>query len=48
MGKNKLMQVALGKTEEEEYKPDVHKVSANLRGTCGLFFTNESEAAVTK
>eukprot|EP01116_Phalansterium_solitarium_P018183 TRINITY_DN4720_c0_g3_i4.p2 TRINITY_DN4720_c0_g3~~TRINITY_DN4720_c0_g3_i4.p2 ORF type:complete len:233 (-),score=108.43 TRINITY_DN4720_c0_g3_i4:573-1235(-) len=48
MGKNKVMQVALGRTPEEEYKPKLHLVSDNVVGICGLFFTNEPEDKVLR
>jgi mRNA turnover protein 4 len=41
IGKNKVMQVALGKNEEEEHKVNAHKLSSFLKNNCGLFFTNE-------
>jgi len=47
-GKNKVMQIALGKTEEDEYKEKLHLLSENIVGNCGLFFTNESEEKVHK
>lgn len=49
-GKSKLMQVALGRSREEEYKKNLAQVSqqldvANRRGktTVGLLFTNDTE-----
>ncbi|XP_023325449.1 mRNA turnover protein 4 homolog [Eurytemora carolleeae] len=41
IGKNRVVAKALGKTEEEEYNENLHKVSTLLRGECGLLFTNE-------
>jgi mRNA turnover protein 4 len=41
IGKNKVMTVALGRTEEEEPKPNSHKLSKYLKGNSGLFFSNE-------
>lgn len=41
VGKNKVLQVALGKSEEEEQKPNSFKLSPYLKGNCGLFFSNE-------
>jgi len=41
IGKNRVIAKALGKTEEEEYNENLHKVSFLLRGQCGLLFTNE-------
>eukprot|EP01132_Coremiostelium_polycephalum_P005424 gene5424-6766_t len=45
-GKNKVMSVGLGKSEEDEMKPNLHKVSENLEGECALFFTNEPKDSV--
>ena len=42
IGKNKLLQVALFKSEEDQPKLNSHKLSAYLKGNCGLFFTNEN------
>jgi len=39
-GKNKLTQVALGKSDENEYKTGIHKISQQLIGEVGLLFTN--------
>jgi len=39
-GKNKLMQIALGRDAETEYKTGLSTMAASLVGTCGLFFTN--------
>lgn len=45
-GKNKVMQLALGKTPEEEQKENLHLVTQCLVGNCCLFFTNEEEGKV--
>lgn len=42
MGSNKLLQVALGKTEADEYRTNLHYLSEHLRGSVGLFFTSLS------
>jgi len=39
-GKNKLMQIALGRDPESEYKAGLAEMSESLVGTCGLFFTD--------
>lgn len=39
-GKNRLMQIALGRDAESEYKTGLAEMSATLVGTCGLFFTS--------
>lgn len=41
LGKNKVMAVALGRTEEESYKPNIWMLAQQLKGQCCLFFTNE-------
>jgi len=46
MGKNKVMQLALGKDKENELKDNLRLVSANITGNCGLLFTNEPESTV--
>jgi len=48
MGKNTVMQVALGKTEEEAYKPNMHLLAENLRGNSGLFFSNKEPESIIK
>jgi mRNA turnover protein 4 len=40
IGKNKVLQVALGRTEEDSYKLNSYHLSEYLKGNCGLFFTN--------
>merc|ERR1711935_1031204 len=45
-GKNKLTQVALGKSDENEYKTGIHKISQQLIGEVGLLFTNRPAAQV--
>lgn len=45
-GKNRVMQLALGKSEADEAEPDLHKLAARLRGQCGLLFTHKSEEDV--
>jgi mRNA turnover protein 4 len=40
MGSNKVLQVALGKTEADEQRDNLHKVSAFVKGHSGLVFTN--------
>jgi len=46
-GKNKVMMLALGRTPEEEYRPNLHKLTRHLQGQTGLLFTNAGEAEVT-
>eukprot|EP00668_Euglena_longa_P028835 GGOE01036163.1.p1 GENE.GGOE01036163.1~~GGOE01036163.1.p1 ORF type:complete len:236 (-),score=94.50 GGOE01036163.1:378-1055(-) len=45
-GKNKVMQVALGRNAEESYAENTYKLSMFLRGFCGLFFTNRDKREV--
>ena len=47
-GKNKVMSLALGRTTEDEYKDNLHKLSKHLRGQTGLLFTNKSKEEVLK
>lgn len=40
IGKNKVLQVALGRNEEESYKPNSYQLSKFLSNSCGLFFSD--------
>ncbi|KAK3087433.1 hypothetical protein FSP39_005866 [Pinctada imbricata] len=42
------MCLALGRTDGEEYKDNLHKLSSQLRGQTGLLFTNKSKEEVLK
>lgn len=42
-GKNRIMQLGLGKSEDDEVESDIHKLSKRLRGQCGLLFTVRGE-----
>ena len=42
MGKNKLLQIGLGRNEEEAFDTNLHKVSELLVGQRGILFTNSS------
>lgn len=46
LGKNKVMQVALGRSKEEEYADDLARLSRDISGNTGLLFTNQSRADV--
>jgi len=46
MGKNKVMQIALGRDKENEFKDNLRLLSANITGNCGLLFTNEPDSTV--
>lgn len=48
LGKNKVMQVALGKTQEDEYRPGLSKLAKHIKGQCGLLLTNKSLSDVIK
>ncbi|XP_075997593.1 mRNA turnover protein 4 homolog [Genypterus blacodes] len=45
-GKNKVMMIALGRRETDEYKDNLHKVSKHLRGEVGVLFTNKTKDEV--
>ncbi|KAK3741821.1 hypothetical protein RRG08_018521 [Elysia crispata] len=45
-GKNRVMQLALGRTDEEEYRENLHKLTRHLQGQTGLLFTNATEKEV--
>ncbi|CAD5114481.1 DgyrCDS3607 [Dimorphilus gyrociliatus] len=47
-GKNKVMSIALGRVQEEAYKPNVHLISKRLKGQTGLLFTNKTKEDVLK
>ncbi|KAG8234921.1 hypothetical protein J437_LFUL015329 [Ladona fulva] len=47
-GKNKVMAVGLGRTPEEEVQKNIHKLAAQLKGQCGLLFTNKKKEEVVK
>eukprot|EP00611_Tribonema_gayanum_P000818 TRINITY_DN1060_c0_g1_i2.p1 TRINITY_DN1060_c0_g1~~TRINITY_DN1060_c0_g1_i2.p1 ORF type:complete len:244 (-),score=72.82 TRINITY_DN1060_c0_g1_i2:27-758(-) len=46
MGKNTIMQRALGTSVEDEYSDNLRQVSRHIRGQCGLLVTNRSQEAV--
>src|SRR5690349_18639859 len=48
LGKNKVMKVALGRTEAEEYADNLSKISRDLNGNVGLLFTDKTEDEVTE
>lgn len=45
-GKNKVMALALGTTQENEVAEGSHKLAAAVRGQCGLLFTNRTKKEV--
>jgi len=48
LGKNKLMKIALGRTEEEAYGENSHMLTEYLKGDCGLLMTNKSKEEILK
>ena len=46
LGKNKVMQVALGRTPEEEEADNAHVLSRYLRGQVCLLFTDKTEKEI--
>ena len=46
LGKNKLIQIALGKTPEDEYSDNLRQVSKEITENVGLIFTSRSRARV--
>ncbi len=46
IGKNKVMQVALGRSPEEETADNAHLISKYLRGQVCLLFTDKTEKEV--
>eukprot|EP00943_MAST-04B_sp_MAST-4B-sp1_P006897 g6897.t1 len=48
LGKNKVMQVALGRSEEEEYGDELMKISQQLSGNRGLLFSDTNVEAMKK
>lgn len=46
MGSNKVLKVALGKSQRDEQKPNLHLVSDRIKGDVGLFFTTLPRQAV--
>ena len=48
LGKNKVMQVALGKNKDDELRPNLSKVASHLKGQCGVLLTNKTLVQVKK
>lgn len=46
LGKNKLLQIALGKTPEDEYADNLRHVSGEISESVGLLFTSRSKKSV--
>jgi mRNA turnover protein 4 len=47
-GKNRVMALALGRTPQEEIKPNLHVLTKQLVGNVGLFMTNDDPEQITK
>eukprot|EP00164_Ancoracysta_twista_P001069 GFYU01001395.1.p1 GENE.GFYU01001395.1~~GFYU01001395.1.p1 ORF type:complete len:219 (-),score=90.15 GFYU01001395.1:187-843(-) len=45
-GKNSIMQIALGSTKENEYKPGLFQLAKAVSGECGLMFSNLQPSAI--
>lgn len=48
MGKNKLLQISLGKGVEDEYADGLHEVSKLISGSVGLLATSRAKEEVRK
>jgi mRNA turnover protein 4 len=48
LGKNKITQLALGKTPEDEYQDNLRRVAALVSGSVGLLATNRSSEEVER
>lgn len=48
LGNNKLLQVALGRSESDEARENLHLLSEKLQGSVGLLFTSLSKDEVVK
>ena len=42
LGKNKLLQIALGRSSEDEYSDNLHQISKTLTGSVGILCTSQS------
>jgi len=47
-GKNTLMILALGRSEEDEHKKNLHLLGQHIQGSSGLLFTDKSKEDVIK
>lgn len=46
LGKSTVLAYAVGKSEEDSYKPLTYKLSSQLKGNCGLFFSNKDPKSI--
>jgi len=42
------MSLALGRTEADEYRENLHMICSHLKGQTGLLFTNKTKEEVLK
>ena len=47
LGSTKVLKVALGKGEADEWQQNLHKISEAISGSSGLFFTNLPQEEVS-
>lgn len=47
MGSNKLLQVALGRSESDEVRSNIHQLAERIKGQVGLLFTQLSKEDVS-
>jgi mRNA turnover protein 4 len=40
------MTLGLGRKKEDEVEENIHKLATQMKGQCGLLFTNKSKKAV--
>lgn len=48
MGSNKLLQVALGRSESDEVRSNIHRLAERIKGQVGLLFTQLSKEEVSE
>lgn len=48
LGKNKVMQLGLGKSSETEVQKNIHRLAKRLTGQCGLLYTNRDKEEVIR
>lgn len=48
LGKSTVIQVALGKSEEDSIFPNMYKISETIKGNSGLFFSNKEPESIIR
>jgi mRNA turnover protein 4 len=48
IGKNKVLQIALGRCEDSSFKENTFNLAGYLKGNCGLFFTKHNPEYVVE